>query len=191
MVRTAPPPVPILADLPAASAPLGGSARPLELLWQPSLLDAVDAPSLVGVPGGRGLAGVVRTELSHGAWLDQACGVVAGAAALFEEVLAAAPWSSNERPMYDRMVVEPRLTTHRWADPPASVRALADAVSSHYRRDLQAISANLYRDGQDSVAWHGDRIRHVRGETVVAIVSLGSARRFLLRPRAAAPPSGW
>ena len=42
----------------------------------------------------------------------------------------------------------------------------------------------LYRDGRDSVAWHGDTIGRGRSEdTMVAIVSLGSAREFLLRPR--------
>ena len=42
----------------------------------------------------------------------------------------------------------------------------------------------LYRDGRDSVAWHGDTIgRHAADGTLVAIVSLGEARRFLLRPK--------
>jgi len=41
----------------------------------------------------------------------------------------------------------------------------------------------LYRDGADSVAWHGDTIGRSRTEdTIVAIVSLGTPRRFLLRP---------
>ncbi len=41
----------------------------------------------------------------------------------------------------------------------------------------------MYRDGQDSVAWHGDNSgRRVR-ETIVAIVSLGNPRALLLRPR--------
>ena len=49
------------------------------------------------------------------------------------------------------------------------------------------MSANLYRDGRDSVAWHGDRVGPRGHETVVAILSLGSPRRFLLRPRGGGP----
>jgi alkylated DNA repair dioxygenase AlkB len=148
----------------------------VSLSWQPSLL---------GAGGPRidpGLAGIERVELGEGAWLDHLPGWVTGTDELFETVLAEAPWQSRERPMYDRMVVEPRLTTGEWADPPAPVAAMGDALSAHYDRDLHVVSANLYRSGRDSVAWHGDRIGRRQAETVVAIVSLGCARRFLLRP---------
>jgi len=48
----------------------------------------------------------------------------------------------------------------------------------------------LYRDGRDSVAWHGDTIGRASTEdTMVAIVSLGAPRALLLRPRVAAMPS--
>jgi alkylated DNA repair dioxygenase AlkB len=108
---------------------------------------------------------------------------VRGAGALFEALVAAAPWGSHQRPMYDRLVLEPRLTTKQWDDPPAPVVELGRALSERYGLDLGVVSANLYRDGHDSVAWHGDRVGRKRAETVVAIVSLGAARRFLLRPK--------
>jgi alkylated DNA repair dioxygenase AlkB len=60
---------------------------------------------------------------------------------------------------------------------------MAAALSERFGSDLSVISANLYRDGKDSVAWHGDRVARTRPETVVAILSLGSPRRFLLRPK--------
>jgi alkylated DNA repair dioxygenase AlkB len=60
---------------------------------------------------------------------------------------------------------------------------MAAALGRHYGTDLATVSANLYRDGRDSVAWHGDRVGRRRAEAVVAIVSLGSPRRFLLRPK--------
>lgn len=147
--------------------------------WQPSFLGfEFDTGTLVARA-----SQVERLPLSHGAWVDQSNEAVAAPDALFEQVLKTAPWSSHERPMYDRMVVEPRLTTRCWAEPPTSLVDLADVLSDRYAIDLRAISANFYRDGADSVAWHGDRIRHRGGETVVAILSLGGARRFLLRPR--------
>lgn len=108
-------------------------------------------------------------------------GWVDGADTLLATVLAEAPWAEHERPMYDRIVVEPRLTTGLWFDPPRVIAQMADALSQRFDRDLCKVSANLYRDGRDSVAWHGDRIGRLSDDTVVAIVSLGSPRRFLLR----------
>jgi alkylated DNA repair dioxygenase AlkB len=151
------------------------------LAWQPSLLD--DAPSGFDPD----LGGLVRHELSDGAWYDVLEGWVQGAGGLFTQVAGAAPWGEHERYMYDRKVAEPRLTTQAWDDPPSPLPAMARALSEHYGEDLSSISANLYRDGRDSVAWHGDRVGRRRDRTVVAIVSLGSPRRFLLRPKAGGP----
>jgi len=146
------------------------------LVWQPSLLGdehpAFD-PSMRGVE---------RRDLGAGAWYDLLAGWATGADTLFTVVNEAAPWAAHERPMYDRTVAEPRLTTRLWSGAPAPLPAMAAALSRHYGVDLSTISANLYRDGRDSVAWHGDRIGRRRSETVVAILSLGEPRRFLLRP---------
>jgi alkylated DNA repair dioxygenase AlkB len=147
------------------------------LVWQPSLLG--DAS-----PGfDAAFTGATHRGLGAGAWVELAPGWVRGADALFEMLLEGAPWGSHERRMYDRTVTEPRLTTRLWQDPPPPLPAMAEALSRRYGADLAAISANLYRDGRDSVAWHGDRFARNRAEAIVAIVSLGSPRRFLLRPK--------
>lgn len=151
------------------------------MTWQPSLLGLAPPGFTFEV----GMAG--RRFLGAGAWVDHVRGAVTGTEALFDEVLETAPWASHDRPMFDRIVVEPRLTTQRWSDPPPLIATMADALSPHYACDLGVVSANLYRDGRDSVAWHGDRIGRVRPETVVAILSLGSTRRFLLRPKGGGP----
>jgi alkylated DNA repair dioxygenase AlkB len=153
----------------------------MALSWQPSLLDD-GAPRVDPT-----FAGIERTDLGEGAWFDRLPGWVQGADALFADVLARAPWAGHERPMYDKVVAEPRLTTRAWDDPPAPVVAMAEALTSHYGCDLGIVSANLYRTGRDSVAWHGDRVGRTRESTVVAIVSLGSPRRFLLRPAGGGP----
>jgi alkylated DNA repair dioxygenase AlkB len=98
-------------------------------------------------------------------------------------VFAEAPWAHHMRRMYDQVVDEPRLTTREWPDPPPAVGRLDAALSHRYGLGIHVVSANLYRDGNDSVAWHGDRIGRLRDETVVAILSLGATRRFLLRPK--------
>jgi alkylated DNA repair dioxygenase AlkB len=148
-----------------------------DLLWQPSLFGAGD-----DLPDDLSFAACSRTSLTRGAWVDEVAAWAAGVDDLFDAVHHAAPWSTEERPMYDRMVLTPRLHSGVWANPPARIAEMADALSSHYGLDLHTISANLYRDGNDSVAWHGDRIGRVRADTVVAILTLGSPRRLLLRP---------
>lgn len=146
------------------------------LAWQPSLLGG-DPPAFDPA-----FDGAERRDLGSGAWCEIVPGWVTGDSALFEALAGAAPWSERERPMYDRTVVEPRLTTGVWVDPPDPLPAMAEVLSRRYGCDLSTVSANLYRGGRDSVAWHGDRVGRRRSQTVVAIVSLGAPRRFLLRP---------
>jgi alkylated DNA repair dioxygenase AlkB len=146
--------------------------------WQPSLLDAAAATSFDPA-----FDGARRRFLGQGAWVDVVPRWCAGADQLFEAVLHAAPWTSRTRVLWERVVAEPRLTTGSWADPPALLPAMARALSGRYGIDLSAVSANLYRDGNDSVAWHGDTAGRRRDTTVVAILSLGEPRRFLLRPK--------
>jgi alkylated DNA repair dioxygenase AlkB len=56
--------------------------------------------------------------------------------------------------------------------------------------EFTQIGANLYRDGADSVAWHGDRVARELPEAVVALVSLGAVRPFRLRPTGGGPSIG-
>jgi alkylated DNA repair dioxygenase AlkB len=150
--------------------------------YQPSLLGSHGAPCHDPT-----FAGAARRVLSGGAWVDHVPAWVGAADALFDELVATAPFDAHERWMYDRVVVEPRLTTRDWAAPPAVLRAMAAALEARYGVPLPSVSAALYRDGRDSVAWHGDRIGRRVEQTVVAIVSLGTPRRFLLRPASGGP----
>ncbi len=154
----------------------------MALAFQPSLLGADDPPGCDPA-----LHGARRRFLGGGAWVDVVPGWARGADALFSEVLAAARWQQHERRMWEQMVLEPRLTTSTWSDPPAPLPALADSLTDRYGVDLSGVSANLYRDGRDSVAWHGDTAGRYRSTTVVGIVSLGAPRRFLLRPKGGGP----
>ncbi len=128
-----------------------------------------------------------RTDLGHGAWLETVPGWVSGADALLDAVIAAAPWAGHERWMYDRVVSEPRLSTRGWDSAPDPVPSMTTVLGRRYGLCLDAISANLYRDGRDSVALHGDTAGRRVATTVVAIVVLGAPRRFLLRPRDGGP----
>jgi alkylated DNA repair dioxygenase AlkB len=149
--------------------------------------------SLFGAESEAGLAALdasARVTLAHGAWLDVVPGWLRDADALFERLAAVVPWRGERRWMYDQVVDVPRLLCHYGADDELPDPALAEArgvLDAHYRAELGeplcTVGLCLYRDGLDSVAWHGDTSgRRVR-ETIVAIVSLGNPRALMLRPR--------
>lgn len=135
--------------------------------------------------------GITRRVLSDGAWVDVLPGWIGGAAHLFDDLHRDAAWRAERRQMYDRIVDVPRLiATYREHDrlPHHAVGDAMQALSDHYRPDLPEGFATaglaLYRDGNDSVAWHGDRFgRGATDDTMVAILSLGAPRQLLLRPR--------
>ncbi|KOX06022.1 DNA repair protein [Streptomyces sp. NRRL B-1140] len=136
------------------------------------------------------LDGISRSDLGFGAWLDVLPGWLSGSAELFEQLAAEVPWRAERRKMYDNVVDVPRLLAFYGADDPLPHPVLnraRDALSSHYGEELGEpfTTAGLcyYRDGRDSVAWHGDRIgRGAREDTMVAILSVGAPRDLLLRP---------
>jgi alkylated DNA repair dioxygenase AlkB len=149
--------------------------------WQPSLL-AIDEPDFDPA-----LTGARRRFLGQGAWVDTVPGWASGADTLFDQVLESAQWKAYERPMYERIVDVPRLSATEWHERPRLLDRMARCLGRRYGVELPSISANLYRDGHDSVAWHGDRIGRVRSDAVVAILSLGSDRTLLLRPNGGGP----
>jgi alkylated DNA repair dioxygenase AlkB len=158
----------------------------MTLAFQGSLLDMDDAP-------GAGPLGslVRRTVLSDGAWIDVLPGWIRGADTLFSRLIEAVPWRAEKRQMYDRVVDVPRLVCFYTEGAPLPDPALEEsrqALSAHFGAELgepfRTAGLCLYRDGNDSVAWHGDTIGRGRTQdTMVAIVSLGTPRALLLRPR--------
>lgn len=132
-----------------------------------------------------------RTHLGDGAWLDVQRGWLHGADELFDLLATQVPWRAEQRHMYDRQVAVPRLLAWYGETDPFPHPVLTGArqsLTTHYERELREPfrTAGLcyYRTGQDSVAWHGDRIgRGATEDTMVAILSIGAPRPLLLRPR--------
>jgi alkylated DNA repair dioxygenase AlkB len=156
---------------------------------QGSLLDLTDSPGLGP------LEELQRTELTAGAWIDLLPGWLRGADELFDRLAETVPWRAERRRMYERVVDVPRLLCFYGADEqfpdPLLVQA-KDALDAHYAAELGEpfVTAGLclYRDGRDSVAWHGDTIgRGSNQDTMVAILSLGTPRPLLLRPLGGGP----
>ena len=160
--------------------------------FQTSLFDALDGPGAPRATLGPLGSSVRRHELTRGAWVDVRPGWVSGSDDLFARLVTDVPWQAERRVMWDNVVAVPRLLRFYGEDDPLPDPLLAearDALSAHYRDELgepfRSAGMCFYRDGRDSVAWHGDTIgRSSAEDTMVAILSLGEARRLSLRPRA-------
>ena len=156
-----------------------------------AVLDAGQAgPGPAGEPV-RPPSALVRHQLALGAWVDLLPGWLTGVDDLLPTLLTDVDWHAERRPMYDRVVDVPRLLcfyAEQDALPHPALAAARSALNEHYAGELgepfTTAGLCLYRDGADSVAWHGDTIGRGRTvDTMVAILSLGSPREFLLRPR--------
>ena len=127
---------------------------------------------------------VKHVDLGNGAWIDHGEGWLQGHGQVFESIAATTQWQRDRRRMYDRWVDVPRLTarfpTHGPGHP--LLDEVVTTLSERYGQWLGAVSAAYYRNGDDSVAPHGDRIGRHSKECVIAILALGEPRRFVLKP---------
>lgn len=156
--------------------------------FQGTLFDAVTAGR---VGGGASELAPERIPLARGAWLDVQRNWLADPDDVLATLVRDVPWRAERRQMYDRVVDVPRLVHTYGVGEPLPHTGLVtarDALSAHYLPELGepflTAGCCYYRDGHDSVAWHGDRIGRGRSQdTMVAIVSVGDPRRLALRPR--------
>jgi alkylated DNA repair dioxygenase AlkB len=146
---------------------------------------------------GDGLARATRVELDATSWVDVVPRWLRGADQLFGVLERETAWETHQRWMYERWVDEPRchgpvpslaLASRGLASVVAEMPAL---LGSFYGVEFDAGALALYRDGNDSVAWHGDSIGVNRAKALVAVLSLGATRRFRLRPRGGGSSQVW
>jgi alkylated DNA repair dioxygenase AlkB len=147
-------------------------------------LFANDAESLavaVAFPSAR------RVRLDDHSWVDAIPGWMSGSRILFERLATAVPWRQHDRELFDQTFAEPRLTAQYKQLQGVPHKMLVDAaraLSQHYGVQYDNLWLNLYRDGNDSTAWHRDRFACRRPETIVPVLTLGATRRFFIKPRA-------
>ncbi len=162
----------------------------LPAAWQGCLF-ALDDPAV-----DRSFRGAARVQLDDDCWIEHVPQWLSGADLVFAELVARLEWQQRTVVMYERIVAEPRLTAwygaERMASPPLPVcTEMAAALGCRYAEPFDSIGFNYYRDGSDSVAWHGDTVRHRRRMATIAIVSVGSPRPFLLRRAGGGPSRGF
>ncbi len=139
-----------------------------------------------GPPAVDPAAGFERVVLDERSWVDVARTWLRGADTLLTELVPLVEWRSRRRRMWDRTVEDPRLSRWLGPDDPPPHPALASAraaVAARYRVTLGGPALNYYRGGRDSVAPHADRELRTLERTIVAILTLGARRPFLVRPR--------
>jgi alkylated DNA repair dioxygenase AlkB len=147
--------------------------------WQGSLFDESDPER-----DRLSFDGLRRDALDDSSWLDVVPGWVPDHAALFDWLLAEAPWQQRTRTMWDKKVLEPRLTAGIPQPFPDRIAELVAPLDETYGVRFDSCLINLYRDGSDAVAWHADTVRKALTNPMVATVSLGARRSFLVRPAA-------
>lgn len=120
--------------------------------------------------------------------------------ALFETLRMDIPWTRHRLRIFGREVDAPRLScwignpdamyhysgTRFSPEPwPAALVPVRDAVCEAAGVGFNSVLANLYRDGRDAMGWHSDDERELGPEPVIASLSLGATRRFVLKARVA------
>ncbi|MFZ6003546.1 MAG: alpha-ketoglutarate-dependent dioxygenase AlkB [Actinomycetota bacterium] len=129
-----------------------------------------------------------RLELGAGAWVDLARGWMARAEELYEHLLTEVPWQTSRLFRYDHEVEERRLGASWRSGTPLPHPALAEAtrvLQHRYRVEFAGFGMIQYRDGADGQAFHRDTDMRWLDDTIIAILSLGAQRPWLLRPRSA------
>lgn len=128
------------------------------------------------------------------AWLSSA-----EADVLLTELRGRIPWETHRIRMFGREIDSPRLSC--WIGDPGEVYTYSrtrfeprpwPSVLTDVRRRLttalgvefDSVLANLYRDGRDRMGWHSDDEPELGPAPTIASLSLGGARRFLLKPKA-------
>ncbi|MBO9829005.1 alpha-ketoglutarate-dependent dioxygenase AlkB [Xanthomonas sp. A2111] len=126
-------------------------------------------------------------------WLDPAA-----AAALCAQLLREVPWEVHRIRLFGKLVDSPRLSCwigdadasyrysgtrfapHPW---PAALLPLRARLAAETGVAFNSVLANRYRDGRDAMGWHSDDERELGPAPVIASLSLGATRRFVLRHR--------
>ena len=102
-------------------------------------------------------------------------------------LLADVPWESERRRMYDRDVDVPRLMARYALDRdivPEPVTAAAIHAARIADCAFNSVGLNLYRDGNDSVAPHNDKLHTIENGAPIALLSLGATRRMTIASKA-------
>jgi alkylated DNA repair dioxygenase AlkB len=127
-----------------------------------------------------------RLMLDDTSWVDVTRGWLSGADELYDALLTGVAWQTSRLYRYDHWVEERRLGSMWRPGTPLPHPALAEAhrtLQHRYGARFEGFSMIQYRDGSDGQAFHRDTDMKWLDDTIIAILSLGAKRPWLLRPR--------
>lgn len=151
------------------------------------MLDAMTESMRVGA------GAVERLALDEHSWVDVGRGWLAGADELYDHLHEHVPWETGRLFRYDHVVEERRMGASWRRGRPLPHPILADVtrrLQSHYHAYFDGFSMILYRDGRDGQGFHRDTDMRYLEDTVIAVLSLGAQRPWLLRPHASKNVTG-
>ena len=133
-----------------------------------------------------------RIELDGGSWIDVARGYLLDADDVYAHLEATVPWQQGKVWRYEKWMAEPRMS---WGGSRANPghRVLLDVqrdLECRYRARFDGFGINYYRNARDSVAMHRDREMRWLDDTVVAILTTGAQRPFMVQRRDARAGAG-
>ncbi|MEG1026714.1 MAG: alpha-ketoglutarate-dependent dioxygenase AlkB [Flavobacterium sp.] len=110
----------------------------------------------------------------------------------YEVLLNNTNWKEYEMPMYDKIVTAPRMiswfqdksdTIHSGDAPELTkeLKEIRERVQVEVKLNFNAVLLNLYRNGNDGVSWHSDKINRSDAHPVTASVTFGETRMFRLK----------
>lgn len=131
-------------------------------------------------------AAIERIELDATSWVDVARDWLVGSDDVYAHLLAEVPWQTSQLFRYDHFVEERRLGSMWTRGAPLPHPVLADAtrlLQHRYHVEFGGFGILQYRNGSDGQAFHRDTDMRWLDDTIVAVLSLGARRPWLLRPR--------
>jgi len=116
----------------------------------------------------------------------------------FEALHPQTTWKQEEIKMFGEVIPLPRLTS--WYGDPGSeyiysgvkneplewlpiLNEIRESIQHHTQRPYNSLLMNLYRDGNDGVAWHADDEEELGHNPFIASLSLGATRTFQIKPK--------
>ena len=127
-----------------------------------------------------------RRVLDETSWVDVARSWVVGADVLFDHLLQTVAWRTTQLFRYEQSVDERRLSAGWRRGHPLPHPALAEftrLMQRKYRVEFPGFGIIQYRDGTDGQGFHRDTDMRWLDDPVIAVLTLGAQRPWLLRPR--------
>ena len=151
------------------------------------------APASTSAVGGESQSAIVgepvvtRLSLDETSWVDVARGWITDPDGLYDPLLGGVNWSTTRLFRYEKHVEERRLSAGWRRGQPLPHPLLADAtrwLQRRYRVEFPGFSLIRYRDGSDGQGFHRDTDMRWLDDTIIAVLTLGAQRPWLVRPRA-------